>query len=61
MSSITYATGQFTGHARFIGSGFIAPLVAKWQDYRTMRELESVPYNVMKDIGFRAAERTNAQ
>jgi hypothetical protein len=63
MGSITYGTGQFTGHTRthFIESGFIATLVAKWQDYRMMRELESVPYTVMKDIGFRAAEHKNAE
>jgi hypothetical protein len=63
MRSTTYGTGQFTGHttSHFTGPGFIAAIVAKWQDYRMMRDIESVPYTVMKDIGFRAAERTNAK
>ena len=55
MHSTTHGTGHFTG------SAFISALVARWQDYRMMRDLESMPYDVMKDIGFRAAERTNAQ
>ncbi|CAN7294930.1 hypothetical protein [Rhizobium sp. LjRoot254] len=62
MRSTTYGTGQFSGHSsHFTGSRFIAAMVAKWQDYRMMREIESVPYTVMKDIGFRATERTNAK
>lgn len=63
MRSTTYGTGQFTGRttSHFTGSGFIAAIVAKWQDYRMMRDLESMPYSVMKDIGFRAAEHTNAK
>jgi hypothetical protein len=62
MRSTTYGTGQFSGHSsHFTGSSFIAAIVAKWQDYRMMRDLESMPYSVMKDIGFRAAEHTNAK
>ena len=31
----------------------------RWQEYRLMRAIESVPYDVMKDVGFPAAERTH--
>ena len=55
MRSTTHGTGHFSG------SAFISALVARWQQYRIIRDLESVPFDVMKDIGFRAAERTNAQ
>lgn len=63
MRSTTYGTGQFTGQTRthFTSTGFIAAIVGKWRDYRMMRDIESLPYAVMKDIGFRAAERTNAK
>ncbi|UVC11613.1 hypothetical protein IHQ71_14095 [Rhizobium sp. TH2] len=62
MRSTTYGTGQFSGHSsHFTGSRFIAAIVAKWQDYRMMRDLESMPYSVMKDIGFRSAEHKNAK
>ena len=63
MRSTTYGTGQFSGPTRihFTSAGFIAAIVGKWQNYRRMRDLESLPYSVMKDIGFRAAELTNAK
>ena len=55
MRSTRHGTGQFSG------SAFISAIVARWQEYRMIRDLESMPFDVMKDIGFRAAERTNAQ
>jgi hypothetical protein len=63
MRSTTYGTGQFSGHTRthFSTSSFIATIVGKWQEYRMMRDIESLPYSVMKDIGFRASEHTNAK
>ena len=33
-------------------------VVSAWQRHRTERELESMPYDLRKDIGFRAADRT---
>ncbi|MBL0373190.1 hypothetical protein JJB09_14230 [Rhizobium sp. KVB221] len=39
--------------------GFIASLRKRWSDYRMMREIESVPFDVMKDVGFRAPDSTN--
>ena len=61
MRSTTHGTGQFSGPTRhrFTSTGFFAAIVGKWQDYRMMRDIESLPYSVMKDIGFRAAERKN--
>lgn len=63
MRSTTYGTGQFSGSSgtRFTSTGVIAAIVGKWQDYRQLRDIESLPYSVMKDIGFRAAEHTNAK
>jgi hypothetical protein len=31
----------------------------RWHDYRLMRAIESVPYDVMKDVGFPAAGRAH--
>lgn len=39
--------------------GFISFIRSRWADYRLMRSIESVPYDVMKDVGFPAAERAN--
>lgn len=63
MRSTTYGTGQFSGPTRhhFTSTGFIAAIVGKWREYRMMRDIESLPYSVQKDIGFRAAEHTNAK
>lgn len=63
MRTTTYGTGQFTSPTRthFTTTGFIAAIVDKWQQYRMLRDAESLPYAVMKDIGFRAAEHTNAK
>jgi hypothetical protein len=40
-------------------SGIIGYVSARWREYRLMRQIESVPYDVMKDVGFPAAERKN--
>ena len=63
MRSTTSGMGRFTAPTRshFTTTGFVATIVGKWREHRAMRELESVPYSVMKDIGFRAAERPNAK
>jgi len=51
-------TGQYSGTSR-PHSGFISYIRSKWQEYQLMRTIESVPYDVMKDVGFPAAERAN--
>ena len=62
MRTTTYGIGHSgrTG-THFTTTGFIAAIVGKWREYRMMRDIESLPYTVMKDIGFRAAEQTNAK
>jgi hypothetical protein len=55
MTTLTLSSRQ-SGTARSDRS-FITYLRSKWTDYRLMRSLESVPYEVMKDIGFPTAER----
>lgn len=57
MTMITI-TGRYAGPAR-PHQGFISFIRSRWADYRLMRSLESVPYDVMKDVGFPAAERAN--
>ena len=57
MTTISIA-GQFTGTPQ-PQTGFISYIRSKWQEYRLMRTIESVPYDVMKDVGFPAAERAN--
>lgn len=63
MRSTRYHRGQFSGHSSThdTASGFIASLIGKWQEYRMLRDAESLPFAVMKDIGFRAAEHANAK
>ncbi|MBX9458901.1 MAG: hypothetical protein KL863_24245 [Rhizobium sp.] len=62
MRSSSYRTGPVSDHRRhFTSTGFIAAIVGRWREYRMMRDIESLPYAVMKDIGFRAAERANAK
>lgn len=63
MRTTTSGTGRLAGPTRhhFTATGFLATIVGKWREYRMMRDLESLPYSVMKDIGFRAAEQTNAK
>jgi hypothetical protein len=63
MSRIAYDTGPYSGrHSfHFTTAGFVAAIVGKWREHRMMRDIESLPYSVMKDIGFRATEQTNAK
>lgn len=63
MRTTTYGTRQLSGwtNTHFTTTGFVAAIVGKWREYRRMRDIESLPYTVMKDIGFRAAEQTNAK
>lgn len=63
MRTTTYGSGRYPGHAghHFTTTGFVAAIVGKWREYRRIRDIESLPYTVMKDIGFRAAEQTNAK
>ena len=63
MRSTTYGSGQFNGHGRthHVPGRFVASLIGKWREYRMLRDAESLPYDVMKDIGFRASEHTNAK
>jgi hypothetical protein len=57
MTAITIP-GRYSGTAR-PHDGFLSLIRSKWADYRLMRSIESVPYDVMKDVGFPAAERAN--
>jgi len=59
MTMTTLETGQYSGSQR-PPSGFIAYLRSKWNEHRLMRSIEAVPYEVMKDVGYPAAERKNA-
>ena len=61
MRTTTYGTGQFTGTATQSSPSFLAAIAAMWHDYRLLRDLESVPFSVMKDIGFRGTEQMNAK
>lgn len=63
MRSTTYGTGQFGHHSgtQSTTNTFIMSLIGKWRQYRLLRDAESVPYSVMKDIGFRSAEQANAK
>lgn len=60
--SISSFDSHYSGHSSpsfFSLSGIIAFIGAKWHEYRLMRSIEAVPYEVMKDVGFPAAERTD--
>lgn len=63
MRRTTYGTGQLDGRTstQFATGGILASFVGKWKEYRMLRDAESLPFAVMKDIGFRAAEHTNAK
>jgi len=63
MRTTTYESGPYSGRHgfHFTTTGFVAAIVGKWREHRMMRDIESLPYTVMKDIGFRAAEQTNAK
>jgi hypothetical protein len=63
MHTTTYGTGQFTRPSRtpFTTAGLVAAIVDKWRQHRMLRDAESLPYAVMKDIGFRAPEQKNAK
>lgn len=50
--------GRYSGTPR-PQSGFLTFIRSQWAEYRLMRSIESVPYDVMKDVGFPAAERAN--
>ena len=63
MRSTTYGTGPASGRtlSHFSTGGLIASLVGRWREYRQLRDAEALPYAIMKDIGFRAAERADAK
>jgi hypothetical protein len=63
MRTSTYGPGRFAGRIspHFTTTGMITAIVGRWRQYRMMRDMDSLPYDVMKDIGFRAAEQTNAK
>ena len=51
-------TGRYSGTPR-PHSGFLSFIRSRWAEYRLIRTMECVPYDVMKDVGFPAAERAN--
>jgi hypothetical protein len=55
MTTLTL-TGRYAGTNR-PHRGLFSFIRSRWAEYRLMRSMESVPYAVMKDIGFPAAER----
>jgi hypothetical protein len=57
MTTITI-TGRHSGTS-LPHDGIISFIRGKWAEYRLMRSIESVPYDVMKDVGFPAAEHAN--
>jgi hypothetical protein len=57
MTAITFG-GRYSGTSKS-HDGLISFIRGKWAEYRLMRSIESVPYDVMKDVGFPAAERAN--
>lgn len=60
MRSATYGAGECADPTKtHIPAAFLSVILGKWQDYRNMRDIESLPYPVMKDIGFRATERAD--
>lgn len=62
MSILSFETGHFSGSASrhsFGLSVIIALVSTKWQEYRVMRSIESIPQDVMKDVGYPAAERAH--
>ena len=63
MRSITHGTGRFGHHeGPYSATGaFLSSLIGRWRQYRLLRDAESVPYDVMKDIGFRSSEQANAK
>lgn len=63
MRTTTHGPGRIAGRIspHLTTTGMIAAIVGRWRQYRMMRDMESLPYTVMKDIGFRAAEHTNAK
>ena len=46
-------------HSHFDFTSFVTTLRNRWQDYRLMRSLEAVPFEVMKDVGYPAVVRAN--
>lgn len=55
-----YPSGSSTGSKHTSAfSGVIGFVSARWREHRLMRQIESVPYDVMKDVGFPAAERAD--
>ncbi len=38
--------------------GSLSHLLRAWQRYRVERELESMPFDLRKDIGFRSSNKT---
>jgi len=63
MRTTTFGTSRPSGwtSTHFTTTGVVAAIIGKWREYRRMRDIESLPYAVMKDIGFRAAGQTNAK
>jgi hypothetical protein len=37
----------------------LSAIRGKWHEYRLLRSMDAIPYDVMKDVGFPAAERTD--
>ena len=60
MSILSLDSHHRSGHPTFFSlSGIAAHISARWHEYRLMRSIEAGPYDVMKDVGFPAAENTN--
>jgi hypothetical protein len=50
--------GRYSGSPT-IRLGFVSYLRNRWREHQLLRSMELVPFDVLKDIGFPAAERAN--
>lgn len=52
------ASTRNSGSLSHLVRGVSARIAAAWQRYRVERELESMPFDLRKDIGFRSSNKT---
>ncbi|NLS04931.1 hypothetical protein HGP14_16425 [Rhizobium sp. P32RR-XVIII] len=61
MTTIHYRDGHNFTDTHFDVAGLVRRLVHSWHQWQTAREIESMPFDIRKDIGWPSADEADEE